>query len=58
MPNSVLAPPRRVLEEMVESRGGLPMHLDGAPMTCRKQQAGRDHRTVRERLDQASEITP
>jgi len=37
---------------MVETHGSLPIHLDGAPMTCHEQQAGGDYRTFRERLDQ------
>ena len=47
-----LAKSRRMLEEMVEAHGGLPMHLDGAPMTCHEQQADNSYRMFRERLDQ------
>ena len=47
-----LAKSRRMLEEMVETHGGWPMHLDGSPMTCHEQQAGNDYRAFRERLDQ------
>ena len=39
----------------METHGGLPMHLDGAPMTCREQQAETDYRTFRERLDQCAQ---
>ena len=43
---------RRMVEELVEAHGGLPMHLDGMPMTCHEQQADSGYRTFRERLDQ------
>ena len=42
---------RRMIAEMVEARGGLPMHLDGMAMTCHEQQADADYRKLRERLD-------
>lgn len=43
---------RKMVEEMVETHGGLPMRLDGMPMTCHEQQADSNYRTFRERLDQ------
>lgn len=43
---------RRMIAEMVEAHGGLPMHLDGMVMTCHEQQADGDYRKLRERLDQ------
>lgn len=43
---------RRMITEMVETRGGLPMRLDGMAMTCHEQQADGDYRRLRERLDQ------
>jgi hypothetical protein len=43
---------RRMIAEMVEAHGGLPMHLDGMAMTCHEQQASADYRRLRERLDQ------
>lgn len=43
---------RRMIAEMVEAHGGLPMHLDGVAMTCHEQQADGDYRKVHERLDQ------
>ena len=43
---------RRMITEMVETHGGLPMRLDGMAMTCHEQQADGDYRRLRERLDQ------
>lgn len=43
---------RKMVEEMIETRGGLPMHLDGMSMTCHEQQADTGYRSFRERLDQ------
>jgi hypothetical protein len=43
---------RQMVEEMIETHGGLPMHLDGMPMTCHEQQADSGYRQFRERLDQ------
>lgn len=43
---------RKMVEEMIETRGGLPMHLDGMSMTCHEQQADTGYRGFRERLDQ------
>lgn len=43
---------RKMVEDMVETRGGLPMHLDGMEMTCHEQQADSGYRSFRERLDQ------
>ncbi len=37
---------------MVDACGGLPMHLNGMPMTCHEQQADSGYRSFRERLDQ------
>ena len=39
---------------MIAAHGGLPMHLDGMAMTCHEQQANRDCRKFRERLDQCA----
>ncbi len=47
-----LAKSRRMVEEMVETHGGLPMRLDGMSMTCHEQQADGEYRSLRERLDQ------
>ncbi len=49
-----LAKSRQMVENMVESRGGLPMQLDGMSMTCHEQQASDAYRQFRERLDQYS----
>lgn len=43
---------RRMITEMVETHGGLPVHLDGMAMTCHEQQADDGYRKLRERLDQ------
>lgn len=43
---------RQMMEEMVETRGGLPMRLDGMSTTCHGQQADSGYRSFRERLDQ------
>ena len=47
-----LAKSRRMVEEMVETHGGLPVRLDGMGMTCHEQQADGGYRRFRERLDQ------
>jgi len=43
---------RQMMDDMIESHGGLPMRLDGMPMTCREQQATDEYRRFRGRLDQ------
>ena len=43
---------RRMIAEMIESHGGVPMRLDGMAMTCHEQQADGGYRKLRERLDQ------
>ena len=43
---------RRMIADMVETHGGLPMRLDGMAMTCHEQQADGNYRKLRERLDQ------
>jgi hypothetical protein len=42
---------RRTLEAMIETRGGLPVQLDGMAMTCHQQQASDDYRQLRGRLE-------
>ncbi len=43
---------RRMLDQLVESHGGLPMQLEGMPMTCHEQQMTDDYRKFRDRLAQ------
>lgn len=43
---------RQAMESMIESRGGLPMRLDGMSMTCHEQQASGDYQRFRSQLDQ------
>ncbi len=43
---------RTALQSMIETRGGLPVQLDGMAMTCREQQASEDYKRVRVRLEQ------
>lgn len=50
-----LAKSRQMVENMVESRGGLPMRLDGMSMTCHEQQASDAYRQFRDRLEQYSQ---
>ena len=47
-----LAKLRQQMDSMVESRGGLPMRLDGMSMTCHEQQATDDYKSFRGRLSQ------
>lgn len=42
---------RQMLDQLVESHGGLPMQLEGMPMTCHEQQTTDDYRKFRERLE-------
>lgn len=46
---------RQMLENIVESNGGLPMRLDGMSLTCHEQQASDTYRQFRDRLEQYSQ---
>ena len=46
---------RRTMEDLIESRGGLPVQLDGMSMTCRQQQTSTDYQLLRARLDAYAE---
>ena len=46
---------RDAIAGMIEQRGGLPMQLDGMPMTCHEQQASDGYRRFRSMLDQYAE---
>jgi len=43
---------RRMMDSMIEDHGGLPMRLDGMPMTCHEQHASDDYQRFRVQLDQ------
>ncbi len=49
-----LAKSRQMVENLVETNGGLPMRLDGMSMTCHEQQASDTYRQFREQLEQYS----
>lgn len=40
------------MESLIETRGGLPVQLDGMSMTCHAQQASDSYREFRDRLEQ------
>ncbi len=40
------------VESLIETRGGLPIRLDGMSMTCHAQRASDDYRELRDRLEQ------
>ena len=50
-----LAKTRRAMARMIEDRGGLPMQLDGMPLTCHEQQASEGYKRFRGLLDQYSQ---
>ncbi len=50
-----LAKSRKMVENMVEIHGGLPMRLEGMSMTCHEQQASNSYRQFRDRLEQYSQ---
>ena len=50
-----LAKSRQMVQNMIDSNGGLPMRLEGMSMTCHEQQASDDYRQFRDRLDQYSQ---
>jgi hypothetical protein len=43
---------RDAMESMIEQHGGLPMQLDGMPMTCHEQQASDGYKQFRSLLEQ------
>ncbi len=43
---------RQIMEELIETHGGLPVQLEGMSRTCHEQQADAGYRAFRERLDQ------
>ncbi len=47
-----LAKTRQAMESMIEDHGGLPMQLDGMPLTCHEQQASDGYKRFRSLLDQ------
>ncbi len=50
-----LAKTRDMMESMIEEHGGLPVQLDGMPMTCREQQASDGYKRFRSLLEQYAE---
>ncbi len=50
-----LAKSRQMVENLIDSHGGLPMRLEGMSMTCHEQQASDDYRQFRDRLNQYSQ---
>ena len=52
-----LAKTRRAMASMIEDRGGLPMQLDGMPLTCHEQQASDGYKRFRGLLDQYAQGT-
>lgn len=50
-----LAKSRKMVDNMVEIHGGLPMRLEGMSMTCHEQQASDSYRQFRDRLEQYSQ---
>ena len=46
---------RKMVANMVEIHGGLPMRLEGMSMTCHEQQASDSYRQFRDRLEQYSQ---